>query len=70
MQGKLDKAIIQYYKTVEIDPLYTEAHNNLGVIFEHQGKIQKAISHYSSALRINPTFKDAQNNLNRALRKR
>lgn len=53
-QGKLDEAIIQYTKALQLNPNDDFAHYNLGLAFAKQGKLSEAVYHYSESLRINP----------------
>ena len=49
-----------------MNPLYAEAHNNLGAISFNQGKYQEAIRQYNEAIRINPNYAAAHHNLGNA----
>ncbi|MDI6686588.1 MAG: tetratricopeptide repeat protein [Desulfobacterales bacterium] len=61
--GKLDDAVVQFYKALKINPNYEEAHANLGCTLARQGKISDASYHYNKALLINPNNAKAHNNL-------
>lgn len=39
------------------------AHNNLGVVFEHQGKVEEAESQFRAAIALKPTFVEAISSL-------
>jgi tetratricopeptide (TPR) repeat protein len=67
-QGRMDEAIAQYQKTLEIKPDDDEAYNNLGNVFLQQGRMDEAISCYQKALEINPSHAKALNNLGDAFR--
>ena len=41
--GKLEQAIENYEKAIELKPDYTEAYNNLGNVLRDTGKSDKAI---------------------------
>jgi tetratricopeptide (TPR) repeat protein len=58
-QGKLDEAIVQYRKALEIDPDYADAHLDLGNALLAQGKVTEAVKEYSEVRRINPNDKKA-----------
>ena len=62
-EGKTDVAQELYNKVLEINPNYTTAHNNLGVIYKDLGKIQKAKECYEKAIKLKPNYADAHNNL-------
>jgi tetratricopeptide (TPR) repeat protein len=62
-QGKLDQAISQYRRALQVKPNYVEAHNNLGIALQLQGKPDEAISHYRRALQIDPGYVDAYYNM-------
>ena len=62
-QGKLDQAISQYRRALQVKPNYVEAHNNLGIALQLQGKPDEAISHYRRALQIDPGYVEAHYNM-------
>jgi len=47
--GEVDRAIEQFEKTLEIDPRYTMAHNNLGYAFECKGMRERAVEEFLMA---------------------
>jgi len=61
--GDLIRALSLYQKAVEIDPLYVEAHNDIGVIYEKQGNLEEAKRSYERALEIDAKFMPAHTNL-------
>lgn len=61
--GDSQRALSFYQKAVEIDPLYVEAYNDIGVIYEEQGRLQEAEKFYQRALEIDPNFIPAYTNL-------
>lgn len=63
IQGKHEEAIVHYSKALQINPMYTEAHNSLGVLFASKGNFNDAFYHYKEALRINPKYSGAYYNL-------
>jgi len=65
--GRLDEAIIQFQKSLEMKGDYAEAHQYLGLAFQQKGKVKEAITHYQEALRLNPDYADAHINLGNAL---
>ena len=66
-EARLDEAIKNYRKAVEIDPTYEDAQNNLGHALAEQEKYAEAIPHYLAALRSNPKHVEVHNNLGNAL---
>jgi len=50
--GKPNEAADSLRRALELDPGYTEAHNNMGVVLLNQGKVNEAISHFREAIRI------------------
>ena len=62
-QKNFDKAIINYNKSIEINPDYAEGHNNLGSALYKLGKLSESIDSYRRAIKINPNFTEAYNNL-------
>ena len=68
--GKVDEAIAQYQRALEIRPDFAKAHNNLGNALAGRGRTDEAIRHYQQALEIKPDFAEAHNNLGIALARR
>jgi tetratricopeptide (TPR) repeat protein len=67
-QGRMDEAIAQYQRALEIKPDDDEVHYNLGNVFLQLGRMDEAIAHYQKALAINPNYAKAHNNLGTAFR--
>ena len=67
-QKNFDKAVINYKKSIEINPDYAEGHNNLGSALYKLGKFNEAIDSYQRALKIKPNFTEAYNNLGLAFK--
>ena len=44
-EGKTDIALKFYNQVIKIDPNYSQAHNNLGIIFKTLGENQKAMDY-------------------------
>ncbi|BBN01459.1 hypothetical protein MPTK1_2g07550 [Marchantia polymorpha subsp. ruderalis] len=57
--GKLEKAIAQYEKAVQLQPGYVTAWNNLADAYENQKDFAKALQAYEQALQLDPTNKVA-----------
>ncbi len=66
-QGRLQQAIGQFERALQLNPDYAEAHCKLGNVLLREGKVQEAIGHYEQALRLNPGYLEAHNNLGSAL---
>ena len=62
-RGKLDDALAQFQKAVELNPNYADAHTNLGIALLQKGQLDKAIEQHQTALKINPNFAIAHANL-------
>jgi tetratricopeptide (TPR) repeat protein len=56
-------------KAIQLDPVFTEAHYHLGVIFEGAGESGKAIAEYEIVIRQRPGFSQAHYRLARLYRK-
>ena len=69
-KGRVDDAISQYQKALQIKPNYAEAHNNLGNALLQKGRVDDAIAQCQKALQIKPDYAEAHNNLGNALCKR
>jgi len=61
--GDLDAAMKLYQKAVELDPGYSVAYNDLGVIYESKGMDERALESYLKALKIDPYYLSAYTNL-------
>ena len=66
-KGKVEDAIAQYQKALEINPDYAEACNNLGNALLRQGKVDEAIGLLQKALQLKPDYAEACVNLGNAL---
>jgi tetratricopeptide (TPR) repeat protein len=58
-----DQAIKHYKRAIELDPLYAEAHNNLGNVSWRQLNAPETAVHFRQAIAIRPNFIDAHVNL-------
>ncbi len=61
--GRLQEAETWYKKTVEADPGYVPALNNLGVVYLHGEKFSEARDSFEKAIRLNPGYVDPYYNL-------
>jgi tetratricopeptide (TPR) repeat protein len=54
---------------VRLDPDYTRAYKNLGIILATQGRLEEAIEQFSAALKIKPGDAKARQKLEESLKK-
>ena len=66
-KGRLNEAIAQCQRALEINPNNAEAHSNLGTAFLQKGQLDEAVDQCQRALEINPNFAEAHSNLGNAL---
>jgi len=64
--GRLDDAIREYKRGIELDPGYPEAYNNLANAYNRKGMYQEAVKEYLKAIKMKPDYKEAHNNLGSA----
>ena len=64
---KLNDAISNFSKAINIQPNFDQAHNNLGNVQEETGRLREAIKSYKKAIEINPNYAEAYSNLGNAL---
>jgi tetratricopeptide (TPR) repeat protein len=67
-RGRLDGAIAEYRKAIELDPTYTQAYVNLGVALHLRGRPSEAAAVYRKALALEPGRANALCALGAALR--
>ena len=65
-QNKIDEALLNYKKSIKINPNYFQAYNNLGACMYSLGKIDEAIQNYQQVIKLEPNHADAHNNLGAA----
>jgi len=63
--GRVDEAIIQYQKAVEIEPDFAMAHYNLGMVLAQKGLADEAIAQFKETLRFKPDDTNAKEWLRR-----
>src|SRR4030042_1627878 len=61
--GDMDNAILQYKKSLSLNPFYADAHNNIGISYFNKGLLDKAITHFKHAIEVDPSHPDAHYNL-------
>ena len=62
-RGKLDDAVKNYKKALELNPNYSIAYNDLGVLFINLGKTNEAINNFRKTINISPKNTKAYLNL-------
>jgi len=62
-QKNFGKALINYKKSIEINPDYAEGHNNMGSALYKLEKFNESIDSYQRAIKIKPEYAEAHNNL-------
>ncbi len=51
-----------YRQALRLNPEYSQAHNNLGILLKHRGDLLAAAEHYREALRLAPDYPEAHYN--------
>jgi len=64
----MEKAITHYKTAIKINPIYLQAHVNLGTLLAQQGSLKEAINYFQEALRLKPDLILARKNLEIAIR--
>jgi tetratricopeptide (TPR) repeat protein len=62
-QGRLDEAIAEFQRSVEVDPDYAAAHFNLAYAYDQRQRFDEAIAQYKKALQLEPNNLFGLNNL-------
>ena len=65
--GDLNKASQSFKKVTELNPNYTNGHNNLGLVLLDQEKLDEAVEAFNKALSLKPDNAGAYNNMGIAL---
>ena len=69
-EGKLDLAIKDFDKAIELNPEFAEAYNNLGNTYDDKGDFDKAIVNFNTAIKFKSDFVEAYVNRGVAYGKR
>jgi tetratricopeptide (TPR) repeat protein len=67
-EGRIDAALTNYLKAVEMQPHYPDPLNNIGCILAGRKQFTDAIPYFEAALRSKPDFTSARENLANSLR--
>ena len=67
-QKNLNEAVINYRKSIQINPDYAEGYNNLGSVLYKLEKFEESIDSYLQAIKINPNYAEAYNNFGNLLK--
>ncbi len=65
--GKVDEAVAQYNRALQLNPDNEDVHFNLGIALARQGKLDEAIAQYREALKLMPDYAEVHNNLGNLL---
>ena len=65
-EGRVEKAIAQYQKALDVKPDFAEACYNLAYVRHQLGQMEKAIPLYQKAVELRPDLSEAHNNLGNA----
>ncbi len=55
-KGKMEKALEEFQKAIEINPFYAEAYNNLGAVYLYKEEYEKAIPYLEKAIEVDPAY--------------
>ena len=67
--GRNAEAIAKFEAALTLDPLFLEAHLNIGKALDNVGEDARALSHYEEILRHDPMFYKAYINIGKIQRK-
>jgi len=62
-EGKFEQARHRFQEAIEVDPLYAEGYNGVGVTYFARNDLSEALRWYKKALGVNPSFGDAYYNM-------
>lgn len=63
LKTNLQKAIMEFERSIDIDPNHRDAHLELGIVYGQRGRLDAAEEHYEQAIRIDSDYSEAHNNL-------
>jgi tetratricopeptide (TPR) repeat protein len=58
-----DRAIEKYREAIRVEPIFIEAHHNLGLIYMTRKQYDKAVESFTEVLRLEPNYVSAHLNL-------
>ena len=61
-KGDFDRAIVDFDRSIVLDPAYAKPHNNRGVALMRKGEYDLAIEAFDEAIRLNPNYGNAYAN--------
>ncbi len=61
-QGKLEIALDEFNRAVEIDPTYSQAYNGLGLVYAALNEDAKADASFKRAIQVQPSSSESHNN--------
>ncbi len=62
-EGRLEEALNEFRRAVEIDPNYVAAHRNLAYVYDRLGRTEEAAAAYRKGIELDPKDVVARNNL-------
>jgi protein O-mannosyl-transferase len=62
-----EEAMAHYRRALELNPRFSQAHNNVAALLMPLGQVDDALRHWATAIEIEPTYADARYNLGSAL---
>jgi tetratricopeptide (TPR) repeat protein len=68
MTGPFDEAIEHFTAALEMDPNYSEYHNDRGSIYMKLGELDKALQDYLTAIELSPPYPEVLTNLGQCYR--
>jgi len=62
-RGKLDKALADYGKAINLSAKYSDPYNNRGEIYRRKGEYSKALKDFQTAIRLDKNFAEPRYNI-------
>jgi protein O-GlcNAc transferase len=62
-QGKVEEAVAEFRRALELNPTLAESHYNLGILLGHKGLLAEAKTEFQRAIQLRPGFALAYYNL-------
>jgi len=63
LEGNLENAVVAFCKSIELNPNYSPAYNNLGLVLSEMKKLYEAEACFRRAIELSPNDPHAYNNL-------